>query len=80
MCISYDSGIKSKKIKYKYKIIKYKWKMYKTYIRRLLQFDVIGLYAGFGVSGFLKFTEWKWKSLYITFQKVYSIVLIYVKI
>jgi len=49
--------------------------MYKTYIRRLLQFYVIGLYAGFGVSGFWKFTKWKWKSLYITFQKVYSIVL-----
>ena len=52
MCILYDSGIKSKKIKYKYKIIEYKWKMCKTYIRRLLQFDIIGLYAGFGVSGF----------------------------
>jgi hypothetical protein len=54
MCISYDSGIKSLQIKYKYKIIKYKWKMNKAYIRTLLQFDVIGQYASFGVSGFFK--------------------------
>lgn len=69
MCISCDSGIKSKKIKYKYKIIKYKWKVYKTYIRRLLQFDVIGLCAGFGVSGFFKFIKWKWNHYTLHFKK-----------
>jgi len=44
--------------------------MYKTYIRRLLQFYVTGLCAGFGVSGFLKFTKWKWKSFIHYFSKL----------